>query len=120
MDMTTEHTDENPVVTQASFEDLQKRLAKAEGKLAKAKTRAQATMQEIWQMDVKLKEEEDRANKAEALLEQASSANSSAPIQSGLEHARTRGESCQTRRAVGRGLEGTRAKAGPRIGAGSA
>ncbi len=80
MDMTTEHTEDNPVLTQAAFEDLQKRLAKAEGKLTKAKTRAQATMQEIWQMDVKLKEEEDRANRAEALLAQADSAISPAQI----------------------------------------
>jgi diguanylate cyclase (GGDEF)-like protein len=68
MDTTTEQTDDDRVLTEKAFRDLEKRLLKAEDKLAKAKTRAQATMQEIWQLDVKLKEEEDRANKAEARL----------------------------------------------------
>lgn len=68
MDMTTEQTDGEKVLTEKDFRDLEKRLQKAEDKLAKAKTRAQATMQEIWQLDVRLKEEEDRATRAEARL----------------------------------------------------
>lgn len=68
MDMTTEQTDGERVLTEKDFQDLEKRLQKAENKLAKAKTRAQATMQEIWQLDVRLKEQEDRANLAEARL----------------------------------------------------
>lgn len=66
--MATDNLEEGVEVTPEAFEDLQKRLAKAEKKLAKAKSRAQATMQEIWQLDVKLKEEEERANQAEARL----------------------------------------------------
>ena len=68
MDTTTEQTGDDIVLTEKAFRDLKKSLDKAEDKLAKAKTRAQATMQEIWALDVKLKEEEDRANKAEARL----------------------------------------------------
>ena len=68
MDMTTEQTDGEKVFQEKDFRDLEKRLQKAEDKLAKAKTRAQATMQEIWQLDVRLKEEEDRAKRAEARL----------------------------------------------------
>ncbi len=68
MDMTTEHTDGERTLTEKDFRDLEKRLQKAEDKLTKAKTRAQATMQEIWQLDVRLKEEEDRAKRAEARL----------------------------------------------------
>ena len=68
MDMTTEHTDGEKVFSEKDYRDLEKRLQKAEDKLAKAKTRAQATMQEIWQLDVRLKEEEDRANRAETRL----------------------------------------------------
>jgi diguanylate cyclase (GGDEF)-like protein len=66
--MTIDNLQEGSEVTPEAFADLQKRLAKAEKKLAKAKSRAQATMQEIWQLDVKLKEEEERANVAEAKL----------------------------------------------------
>lgn len=68
MDTTTEQTGDDKALSEKAFRDLEKRLLKAEDKLAKAKTRAQATMQEIWQLDVRLKEEEDRANKAEARL----------------------------------------------------
>lgn len=68
--MATDKLEEGTEVTPEAFEDLQKRLAKAEKKLAKAKSRAQATMQEIWQLDVKLKEEEERANEAVARLEE--------------------------------------------------
>lgn len=68
MDTTTEQTGDDKVLSEKAFRELEKRLLKAEDKLAKAKTRAQATMQEIWQLDVRLKEEEDRANKAEARL----------------------------------------------------
>lgn len=68
MDMATDNLEEGVEVTPAAFHDLQKRLEKAEKKLEKAKSRAQQTMQEIWQLDVKLKEEEDRANRAEAKL----------------------------------------------------
>jgi diguanylate cyclase (GGDEF)-like protein len=68
MDTTTEQTGDDTVLSEKAFRDLEMRLLKAEDKLAKAKTRAQATMQEIWQLDNKLKEEEDRANKAEARL----------------------------------------------------
>lgn len=68
MDTTTEHKDDDTVISEKAFRDLEKRLKKAEDKLAKAKTRAQATMQEIWQLDVRLKEEEDRAGRAEARL----------------------------------------------------
>ena len=71
--MATENLEEGVEVTPEAFEDLQKRLGKAEKKLAKAKSRAQATMQEIWQLDVKLKEEEERANQAEARLAEATS-----------------------------------------------
>ncbi|MCA9775910.1 MAG: EAL domain-containing protein [Candidatus Eremiobacteraeota bacterium] len=66
--MATDNLQEGSEITPEAFEDLQKRLAKAEKKLDKAKSRAQATMQEIWQLDVKLKEEEERANQAEARL----------------------------------------------------
>jgi diguanylate cyclase (GGDEF)-like protein len=75
MDTTTEQTGDDRVLSEKAFRDLEKRLLKAEDKLAKAKTRAQATMQEIWQLDVRLKEEEDRANKAEARLAQFALAN---------------------------------------------
>ena len=66
--MATENLEEGTEVTPAAFQDLQKRLEKAEKKLAKAKSQAKATMQEIWQLDVKLKEEEERAKQAEARL----------------------------------------------------
>lgn len=78
MDTTTEQTGDDRVLSEKAFRDLEKRLLKAEDKLAKAKTRAQATMQEIWQLDVRLKEEEDRANKAEARLAEFAQ-NGSAP-----------------------------------------
>jgi diguanylate cyclase (GGDEF)-like protein len=81
MDTTTEQTDDDTVLSEKAFRDLQKRLLKAEDKLAKAKTRAQATMQEIWQLDVRLKEQEDRANKAEARLAELS--QSAAPVSPG-------------------------------------
>ncbi len=68
MDTTTEHKGDDTGLSEKAFRDLEKRLKKAEDKLAKAKTRAQATMQEIWQLDVRLKEEEDRAGRAEARL----------------------------------------------------
>jgi len=68
MDMATDNLEEGIEVTPEAFRDLQQRLAKAEKKLAKAKTRAQATMQEIWQLDIKLKEEEERASLAETRL----------------------------------------------------
>lgn len=68
MDTTTEQKGDDTVISEKAFRDLEKRLKKAEDKLAKAKTRAQATMQEIWQLDVRLKEEEDRAARAEARL----------------------------------------------------
>lgn len=85
MDMTTEHTGDDRVLSEKAFRDLENRLLKAEDKLAKAKTRAQATMQEIWQLDVRLKEEEDRANKAEArLAEFANGAGLVAPDNSAL------------------------------------
>jgi diguanylate cyclase (GGDEF)-like protein len=77
MDMATDNLEEGIEVTPEAFQDLQNKLAKAEKKLAKAKSRAQATMQEIWQLDVKLKEEEERANQAEARL--AELADSGAP-----------------------------------------
>lgn len=66
--MATDNLEEGVEVTPEAFQDLQKRLEKAEKKLEKAKARAQQTMQEIWQLDVKLKEEEERANQAEAKL----------------------------------------------------
>lgn len=66
--MATDNLEEGVEVTPAAFHDLRKRLEKAEKKLEKAKARAQQTMQEIWQLDVKLKEEEERANLAEAKL----------------------------------------------------
>lgn len=66
--MATDHLQEDIELTPEAFSDLQKRLAKLEKKLEKANTRAQATMQEIWQLDVKLKEEEERANQAERRL----------------------------------------------------
>lgn len=68
MDTTSEQVDGDKVFTREAYSELLKRLEKAEGKLEKAKTRAQATMQEIWQLDHRLKEEEERANKAEAQL----------------------------------------------------
>lgn len=66
--MATDNLEEGVEVTPATFHDLRKRLEKAEKKLEKAKSRAQQTMQEIWQLDVKLKEEEERANLAESKL----------------------------------------------------
>ncbi|MFA5507309.1 MAG: EAL domain-containing protein [Vulcanimicrobiota bacterium] len=66
--MATDNLQEGTELTPEAFENLRKKLAKAETKLEKAKSRAQATMQEIWQLDIKLKEEEERANKAEARL----------------------------------------------------
>lgn len=68
MDTTTEQMGEEKVLSEKAFRELEKRLQKAEDKLAKAKSRAQATMQEVWQLDVRLKEEEDRANRAEERL----------------------------------------------------
>ena len=81
--MATENLEEGVEVTPEAFEDLQKRLGKAEKKLAKAKSRAQATMQEIWQLDVKLKEEEERANAAEARLAELDAGGSAAPSADG-------------------------------------
>jgi len=68
MDMATDNLEEGIEVTPEAFKDLEKRLAKAEKKLAKAKSVAQQTTQEIWQLDVQLKEEQERANAAEAKL----------------------------------------------------
>ena len=77
--MATDNLQEGSEITPEAFEELQKRLAKAEKKLEKAKSRAQATMQEIWQLDVKLKEEEERANQAEARLAELT-AGGAAPV----------------------------------------
>ena len=87
--MATENLEEGVEVTPEAFEDLQKRLDKAEKKLAKAKARAQATMQEIWQLDVKLKEEEERANVAEARLAELEAGGS---VASGADAASSRAE----------------------------
>jgi diguanylate cyclase (GGDEF)-like protein len=79
--MATDNLQEGSEITPEAFEELQKRLAKAEKKLDKAKSRAQATMQEIWQLDVKLKEEEERATQAEARLAELE-AGGSGPVSS--------------------------------------
>lgn len=68
MDRENELTYQSADFSLEAFRDLEKRLEKAEGKLSKAKARAQATMQEIWQLDHRLKEEEERASKAESRL----------------------------------------------------
>jgi diguanylate cyclase (GGDEF)-like protein len=80
--MTTDNVQEGSEVTPEAFADLEKRLAKAEKRLAKAKSTAQKTMQEIWQMDVKLKEEEERANAAEAKLAELESGAPAEPSDS--------------------------------------
>lgn len=61
-------TDASQEPLEEKIKELEAKLEKAEKDLKSAKSRAQETMREIWQIDVKLQQEEERANAAEAKL----------------------------------------------------